>query len=165
MHPLFTNVEPTQVPPQNTMDPMMNQRTYGQPQMNAGNQSYYQPQPAQDTNIVSNNHINYSNFSQFPVAQSGSTSTNYSIAEPVQPAKEIPREKPPLPEEFIHFQTVFDELKNQCIARANNPVRHFKIYKEISIFWFIFKQTKRKLDDVSKRLESLYDLLREQRVI
>lgn len=27
-----------------------------------------------------------------------------------------------------------------------------------------FQQTKRKLDDVSKRLESLYDLLRENRV-
>lgn len=31
-------------------------------------------------------------------------------------------------------------------------------------FCFAWQQTKRKLDDVSKRLESLYDLLRENRV-
>jgi hypothetical protein len=133
MHPLFANAEPTQVPPQNNMgmtDPMMNmnQGMYGQqhqqPPMNTGN-SYYQPQQAHDPNIINNNQINYSNFSQFPGAQSGSAPMTYPIAEPVLPVKEVPREKPPLPEEFIHFQTVFEELKNQCITRANNPVSNF----------------------------------------
>lgn len=147
MHPLFANAEPTQVPPQNNMgmtDPTMNQGMYGQPQqptMNTGN--YYQPpqqqqQQQHDHNVINNNQINYSNFSQFPGAQTGAAPMTYPIAEPVQPAKEVPREKPPLPEEFIHFQTVFEELKNQCITRANNPVRNFtfSIYVILNIFFY-----------------------------
>ncbi|XP_058118921.1 protein transport protein Sec31A [Anopheles ziemanni] len=62
------------------------------------------------------------------------------------PAPEPPKQKPPLPEQYVFMQTVFEELKKQCVASAGNP------------------QTKRKLEDVSKRLESLYDLLRENRL-
>ncbi|XP_065074343.1 protein transport protein Sec31A [Ochlerotatus camptorhynchus] len=65
-------------------------------------------------------------------------------AAPVVP--EPPKQKPPLPEEYIYLQTVFEELKKNCIDAAGNP------------------QTKRKLEDVSKRLESLYDLLRDHRL-
>uniref|UniRef100_A0A182PKW7 Protein transport protein Sec31A n=1 Tax=Anopheles epiroticus TaxID=199890 RepID=A0A182PKW7_9DIPT len=67
--------------------------------------------------------------------------------QPVQPAApEPPKQKPPLPEQYVFMQTVFEELKKQCVASAGNP------------------QTKRKLEDVSKRLEMLYDLLRENRL-
>lgn len=62
------------------------------------------------------------------------------------PAPEPPKQKPPLPEQYVFMQIVFEELKRQCVASAGNP------------------QTKRKLEDVSKRLESLYDLLRENRL-
>uniref|UniRef100_A0A182MXT3 Protein transport protein Sec31A n=1 Tax=Anopheles dirus TaxID=7168 RepID=A0A182MXT3_9DIPT len=66
---------------------------------------------------------------------------------PAQPAApEPPKQKPPLPEQYVFMQTVFEELKKQCVASAGNP------------------QTKRKLEDVSKRLEMLYDLLRENRL-
>lgn len=33
-----------------------------------------------------------------------------------------PKQKPPVPEEHMYLQTVFDELKNQCTCAANNPV-------------------------------------------
>uniref|UniRef100_A0A182SHD3 SRA1/Sec31 domain-containing protein n=1 Tax=Anopheles maculatus TaxID=74869 RepID=A0A182SHD3_9DIPT len=67
--------------------------------------------------------------------------------QPMQPpAPEPPKQKPPLPEQYVFMQTVFEELKKQCVASAGNP------------------QTKRKLEDVSKRLEMLYDLLRENRL-
>uniref|UniRef100_A0A2M4B9P9 Protein transport protein Sec31A n=1 Tax=Anopheles marajoara TaxID=58244 RepID=A0A2M4B9P9_9DIPT len=62
------------------------------------------------------------------------------------PAPEPPKQKPPLPEQYVFIQNVFEELKRQCVESAGNP------------------QTKRKLEDVSKRLESLYDLLRENRL-
>uniref|UniRef100_A0A182XC07 Protein transport protein Sec31A n=1 Tax=Anopheles quadriannulatus TaxID=34691 RepID=A0A182XC07_ANOQN len=64
----------------------------------------------------------------------------------VPAAPEPPKQKPPLPEQYVFLQTVFEELKKQCVASAGNP------------------QTKRKLEDVSKRLEMLYDLLRENRL-
>ena len=129
MHPIFANADTNQVPPQNAMmnpamtDPMMNmnQGMYGQQPPST---QYYQPQQqAHDTNVLNNNQINYSNFSNFPGAQQAEPIT-YPIAEPVPHVKEAPppRVKLPLPEEFIHFQTVFEELKNHCIHNANNPV-------------------------------------------
>ncbi|XP_052843380.1 protein transport protein Sec31A isoform X1 [Drosophila gunungcola] len=56
---------------------------------------------------------------------------------------EPPKEKPPLPEEYIYLQTVLEELKNRCLSATNDP------------------RTKRKFVDVVKRLENLYDCLRE----
>ncbi|KAI4456983.1 sec31-related protein [Holotrichia oblita] len=60
--------------------------------------------------------------------------------------KPQPIPKAPIPEEHIHMQTVFDELRSRCSGAANNP------------------QMKRKLDDVSRKLENLYDLLRERKL-
>lgn len=66
---------------------------------------------------------------------------------PIQSVEEVkPREKSRLPEEFIYMQTLFEELKNQCIAKATDP------------------RTKRKFVDVTKRLENLYDCLRDRRL-
>ncbi|KAH8233407.1 hypothetical protein KR026_007815 [Drosophila bipectinata] len=53
------------------------------------------------------------------------------------------KEKPPLPEEYIYLQTVLEELKNRCLSATNDP------------------RTKRKFVDVVKRLENLYDCLRD----
>uniref|UniRef100_A0A7G3B7H4 Protein transport protein Sec31A n=1 Tax=Lutzomyia longipalpis TaxID=7200 RepID=A0A7G3B7H4_LUTLO len=62
------------------------------------------------------------------------------------PTPEPPKPKAPIPEEHIYLQTVLNELRTQCCNAAANP------------------QVKRKLDDVARRLESLYDLLREYKL-
>ncbi|KAK7120107.1 hypothetical protein R3I94_020205 [Phoxinus phoxinus] len=61
--------------------------------------------------------------------------------------KAIPTEKitkKPIPEEHVVLKTTFEGLIQKCLAAASDP------------------QTKRKLDDAHKRLEFLYDKLREQ---
>ncbi|XP_055706587.1 protein transport protein Sec31A [Phlebotomus papatasi] len=62
------------------------------------------------------------------------------------PTPEPPKPKAPIPEEHIYLQTVLNELRTQCVNAAANP------------------QVKRKLEDVARRLESLYDLLREYKL-
>lgn len=139
MHPLFANADPNAIPPQNNMMPpgMPDQQSmmYGQPQqqqqpiptmMNPTN-NYYQPQQPSmhDPNVINNNAINYQNFAtNIPGAQGLNNQMTYPIESVQPPIKEAPivHEKPPLPEEFIHFQTVFEELKNRCVSAANNPV-------------------------------------------
>ncbi|XP_017886160.1 protein transport protein Sec31A isoform X2 [Ceratina calcarata] len=68
--------------------------------------------------------------------------------QPAEVARAAEPEKPkaPIPEQHMHLKTVFDELKNQCFESAKNP------------------QIKRKIDDVSKKLEVLYDCLRENKL-
>uniref|UniRef100_A0AAQ5Z9E6 Protein transport protein Sec31A n=1 Tax=Amphiprion ocellaris TaxID=80972 RepID=A0AAQ5Z9E6_AMPOC len=59
----------------------------------------------------------------------------------------IPAEKimkKPIPDEHLVLKTTFEGLIQKCLAVATDP------------------QTKRKLDDANKRLEALYDKLREQ---
>lgn len=38
------------------------------------------------------------------------------------PTPEPPKPKQPLPEEYMYLQTVFNELRTQCINNASNPV-------------------------------------------
>ncbi|XP_065592730.1 protein transport protein Sec31A isoform X8 [Cyrtonyx montezumae] len=52
--------------------------------------------------------------------------------------------KKPIPEEHLILKTTFEALIQRCLLSASDP------------------QTKRKLDDANKRLEFLYDKLREQ---
>ncbi|XP_053610643.1 protein transport protein Sec31A isoform X2 [Plodia interpunctella] len=52
----------------------------------------------------------------------------------------------PVPQQHAVIQNVFDALRAECASRAPNP------------------QTKRKLEDVQRRLETLYDMLREDRL-
>ncbi|XP_011874105.1 PREDICTED: protein transport protein Sec31A isoform X2 [Vollenhovia emeryi] len=68
--------------------------------------------------------------------------------QPVMPARVAEPEKPkaPIPEQHMHLKTILDELKNQCYENAKNP------------------QIKRKIEDVSKKLEVLYDCLRENKL-
>uniref|UniRef100_A0A7N8YNW4 Protein transport protein Sec31A n=1 Tax=Mastacembelus armatus TaxID=205130 RepID=A0A7N8YNW4_9TELE len=64
-----------------------------------------------------------------------------------QPLQSIPAEKitkKPIPDEHLVLKTTFEGLIQKCLAVATDP------------------QTKRKLDDAFKRLEALYDKLREQ---
>uniref|UniRef100_A0A8C5DAQ9 Protein transport protein Sec31A n=1 Tax=Gouania willdenowi TaxID=441366 RepID=A0A8C5DAQ9_GOUWI len=64
-----------------------------------------------------------------------------------QNLQSIPAEKitkKPIPEEHVVLKTTFEGLIHKCLAVASDP------------------QTKRKLDDANKRLEVLYDKLREQ---
>ncbi|XP_060751936.1 protein transport protein Sec31A isoform X2 [Tachysurus vachellii] len=65
----------------------------------------------------------------------------------IQPIQSLPTEKitkKPIPDEHLILKTTFEGLIQKCLAAATDP------------------QTKRKLDDANKRLESLYDKLREQ---
>lgn len=63
---------------------------------------------------------------------------------PVQPAEPVPEVvKGPLPNEHQVLQDTFDGLVDNCLKAANNA------------------QTKRKLEDVTKKLEALYDKLRD----
>ncbi|KAL0275659.1 UNVERIFIED_CONTAM: hypothetical protein PYX00_003452 [Menopon gallinae] len=90
-------------------------------------------------------------YQTYPVQQQFSQqyqNQNYPKQEPVMPAKQVREEpvKKAIPEEHVILRTVFDELRNKCLAVANNP------------------QSKKKLDDVSKKLEALYDNLRDGRL-
>lgn len=91
-------------------------------------------------------------------------------------AKEPEPEKPkaPIPEEHVLLQNTFDELKNRCLESAKNPVSiTFTLLEFVciafanlySIYCFCnFQQIKRKIEDVSRKLEILYDSLREHKV-
>lgn len=67
---------------------------------------------------------------------------------PPQPKKEVAPVKAevikaPIPQEHIVLQQIFDALVEKCRGATRNP------------------QSKRKLDDVTRKLDALYDLLRE----
>lgn len=69
------------------------------------------------------------------------------IGNTIQAIHSLPAEKitkNPIPEEHLILKTTFEALIQRCLSSAIDP------------------QTKRKLDDANKRLESLYDKLREQ---
>ncbi|XP_075139846.1 protein transport protein Sec31A isoform X2 [Leptodactylus fuscus] len=69
------------------------------------------------------------------------------IGNMIQAIHSLPAEKitkNPIPEEHLVLKTTFEALIQRCLSSAIDP------------------QTKRKLDDANKRLESLYDKLREQ---
>ncbi|NXG74193.1 SC31A protein, partial [Baryphthengus martii] len=69
------------------------------------------------------------------------------IGNTIQHVQTLPNEKitkKPIPEEHLILKTTFEALIQRCLLSASDP------------------QTKRKLDDANKRLELLYDKLREQ---
>ncbi|KTG06440.1 hypothetical protein cypCar_00040462, partial [Cyprinus carpio] len=75
-----------------------------------------------------------------------------------------------IPAEHMILKTTFSSLVQRCQLAAADPVqicpqRQGHVYKVQSValkFAKVCQQTKRKLDDASKRLESLYDKLRDQ---
>uniref|UniRef100_A0A6P4F7X3 Protein transport protein Sec31A n=1 Tax=Drosophila rhopaloa TaxID=1041015 RepID=A0A6P4F7X3_DRORH len=104
-------------------------------------QSYLQPQQQlQQSGIPNQGGPQHQNW-QGQQQTIGYTEQPAPIQQQRQP--EPPKEKPPLPEEYIYLQTVLEELKNRCLSATNDP------------------RTKRKFVDVVKRLENLYDCLRE----
>jgi protein transport protein SEC31 len=125
MHPLFGAAEPQQQYPSN--DQMYQQQPYGGGQQYAPIQQvpppgmspsaptgFYQPQQQQP---IQQAQVNYQNFQNF----SGQQQPQQTMSPP-PPVHEPPKQKLPLPEEFIYMQTVLEELKTQCIAAAGNPV-------------------------------------------
>uniref|UniRef100_L7M955 Protein transport protein Sec31A n=1 Tax=Rhipicephalus pulchellus TaxID=72859 RepID=L7M955_RHIPC len=76
---------------------------------------------------------------------SGTQALPQQAAAPPSPAvpPAPPKEKSPIPKENQVLQDVFEELRLNCAQAAVNP------------------QIKRKLDDVARKLENLYDRLRE----
>lgn len=90
------------------------------------------------------NNYQANNYGQIPPTFSpGSFKANaVSYNQPQNQLTEAPEkpqtiQKPPIPEEHIHMQTVFDELKYQCSCAANNPVSFF-FYKCRRIYYFAF---------------------------
>nr|XP_033818502.1 protein transport protein Sec31A isoform X4 [Geotrypetes seraphini] len=67
-----------------------------------------------------------------------------NVIQPVQSLTTEKITKKLIPEEHLILKTTFEALIQRCLSSASDP------------------QTKRKLDDANKRLESLYDKLREQ---
>lgn len=86
---------------------------------------FYQP-PQQQSNFQQPvAQVNYQNFqSNF----NGNQQPQQTMSPP-PPARvqSPPKQKLPIPEEFIYMQTVLEELKTQCIAAAGNPVILIKI--------------------------------------
>lgn len=73
----------------------------------------------------------------------------YSDGPPPASARitEPPKPKAPIPQRYLHIQTTFEGLKGKCVAAAQNN-----------------SLMRRKLDDVAKKLEALYDSLREEKL-
>ncbi|KAF7281898.1 hypothetical protein GWI33_004098 [Rhynchophorus ferrugineus] len=83
--------------------------------------------------------FNPSNFNQNAVLGAAPQTQTPPAPQVVKPE---PVQKLPLPAEHEVIQNIFEELKDRCSCAANNA------------------QTKRKLEDVGRRLETLYDSLR-----
>ncbi|KAG7311949.1 hypothetical protein JYU34_001374 [Plutella xylostella] len=159
-HPLF-GVEPPQHIPLNPQFPGQNQQFPGQNQQFPGQNQQF---PGQNQQFPGQNQQFPGQPGQFPGQQPGfpgqpqygsqpAYQQPYQSAyappapEPVAaPEPPAPIQKGPIPDEHVVLQTVLDQLRSQCAERAANP------------------HMKRKLDDVQKRLENLYDMLREYRL-
>ncbi|KAG5889116.1 hypothetical protein JTB14_034174 [Gonioctena quinquepunctata] len=142
-HPMY-GTAPAQPSPTNgfnDMNPPPPTQPYNPSAYPQNPPTMYQPQAMQNNSGQS---FNPGNFNQNAVSSVAQQLKN--VQGTVQPEKPRPVEKAPIPEEHIHMKTVLDELRNQCSCSASNP------------------QMKRKLEDVSRKLESLYDLLREYKL-
>lgn len=89
------------------------------------------PQIPQQAPAAVNNAYQPSQFQTQPILQH----QQYPGQVPVQqlqgqpqkaPTPEPPKPKPPLPEEYVYLQTVFNELRVECINHANNPVSNYR---------------------------------------
>ncbi|XP_034939412.1 protein transport protein Sec31A [Chelonus insularis] len=104
-------------------------------------ENYHQDMMNYNHPQYANNIMNSENQYNKPLSQIKSMQPAASI----EVAKEVQPEKPkvPIPDQYKHLQTIFDELKIQCYESSKNP------------------QMKRKIEDVARKLEFLYDCLRE----
>lgn len=95
----------------------------GAPPMYGGQdvpQMFYPAAPTSANNFNSNA-FNPGGFKQNAV-NFNQAGVNNSVSGGGLDEKAEPVKKPPIPEEHVHMQTVFDELKNLCSCTANNPV-------------------------------------------
>ncbi|XP_058523129.1 protein transport protein Sec31A isoform X27 [Ochotona princeps] len=116
--------------------PPSNQASFPQPHLPGGQPFHGMQQPLGQASMPPS--FSKPNLEGAPGAPIGNT---------VQHVQSLPTEKitkKPIPDEHLILKTTFEELIQRCLSSATDP------------------QTKRKLDDASKRLEFLYDKLREQ---
>ncbi|XP_062054568.1 protein transport protein Sec31A isoform X8 [Lepus europaeus] len=116
--------------------PLSNQASFPQPHLPGGQPYHGIQQPLAQTSMPPS--FSKPNLEGAPGAPIGNT---------VQHVQSLPTEKitkKPIPDEHLILKTTFEDLIQRCLSSATDP------------------QTKRKLDDASKRLEFLYDKLREQ---
>ena len=128
-HPLFGTAEQQMLSPMDQQN--YQQHNYGgqqfapvQAQSPPGMQApgLYQPQQQQQQQQNQQQQVpqqvNYQNFQNF----TGQQQPQQTFSPPPPPVQEPPKQKLPIPEEFIYMQTVLEELKTQCINAAGNPV-------------------------------------------
>lgn len=140
-HPLYGTVPSQNVPPSNGfMEPIQGQQPFT-PNTAYNPNFEHQPMqpPLQTTGFMPP--PNPDVYNPIPNIQAPKAPTPAPAFE--SPA---PIQKAPLSGEHKVMQIVFDDLRNRCSSNANNP------------------QTKRKLEDVGKKLEFLYDLLRDDKL-
>ncbi|XP_026487977.2 protein transport protein Sec31A isoform X1 [Vanessa tameamea] len=151
-HPLF-GVEPpqyvplvptSQYPGQQAQYPGQQAQYPGQPALYPGQQQQYPGQMVQYPGETTQYPGQYAD-QQYQGSYQPAMQTGYP-QQVESPAPAEPVQKGPLPAEYVDLQTVFDSLRNACSEKATN------------------QQMKRKLEDVQRRLETLYDMLREHRL-
>ncbi|XP_049741801.1 protein transport protein Sec31A isoform X10 [Loxodonta africana] len=116
--------------------PLSNQASFPQPHLSGGQPFHGIQQPLAQPGMPPS--FSKPNIEGAPGAPIGNT---------IQHVQSLPTEKitkKPIPDEHLILKTTFEDLIQRCLSSATDP------------------QTKRKLDDASKRLEFLYDKLREQ---
>ncbi|XP_046969217.1 protein transport protein Sec31A isoform X2 [Vanessa cardui] len=153
-HPLF-GVEPpqyvplvptSQYPGQQAQYPGQQTQYPGQPAPYPGQQQQYPGQMGQYPAENAQYPGQYADQQYQGSYQQGMQTGYPQQVESPAPAEPAPVQKGPLPAEYVDLQTVFDSLRNACSEKATN------------------QQMKRKLEDVQRRLETLYDMLREHRL-
>ncbi|XP_025022722.1 protein transport protein Sec31A isoform X8 [Python bivittatus] len=125
---------PTSAPPPAQVPFQPSHLPPGQP----GLQSPFQNVPQPGVQTIMTPAVSTSSMEGAPGAPTGNT---------MQHMQSLPTEKitkKPIPEEHLILKTTFEALIQRCLSSATDP------------------QTKRKLDDANKRLEFLYDKLRDQ---
>lgn len=135
MHPLFGTAEQQQYP---GYDQMYQQPNYGGQQF-APVQAQAPPPLNQQTGIYQHQpqqQVNYQNFQNFTGQQQQPPQQTMSPPPPI--VQDPPKQKLPLPEEFIYLQTVLEELKSQCINAAGNPVSCAIYNKTFELFLISF---------------------------
>ncbi|XP_032079821.1 protein transport protein Sec31A isoform X5 [Thamnophis elegans] len=125
---------PTSAPPPTQVPFQPSHLPPGQP----GLQNPFQNVPPPGVQTIMTPSVSASSMEGAPGAPTGNT---------MQHMQSLPTEKitkKPIPEEHLILKTTFEALIQKCLSSATDP------------------QTKRKLDDANKRLEFLYDKLRDQ---
>ncbi|XP_021501778.2 protein transport protein Sec31A isoform X28 [Meriones unguiculatus] len=124
--------------PPSTAGPLSSQASFPQPHLAGGQPFHGVQQPLAHTGMPPS--FSKPSTEGAPGAPIGNTIQ-------VSHVQALPTEKitkKPIPDEHLILKTTFEDLIQRCLSSATDP------------------QTKRKLDDASKRLEFLYDKLREQ---